>query len=693
MRRLDPPPLALLVVAFLAACGGGGPSDVPGAATPGGGRCHGACGDGACDTDTGEDRDCQADCGPYPFEPYADGLAAAWGAAAARAPWGDALSAATTEALGLEPPGAPGAPVHVGVSVHPTSDNVDYVEERLILDDPSVGRFSMLLLRPWPPMPGPSPALLALHGHGLGPEEMRDEFGALDLVREGYVVALPRFPSLTAEADDELLPADDLLVAGRTLMGARVAKARRGLRLLASLPEVDPTRIGVYGHSAGGILALFVGLVDETPRALLTDWDAAPGRTQESLVTYGASADNYLPGFAGLGEWEHLLAGAAEQVPVVVEEYGYPGGIAGPLAVLAEAIEEDGTCGDSVCGGGESAADCAADCGGVHDVSIGAIFEDAAADLVVDADAAALSARWLRWAVRRARDPGPGDPRPALLRAASAVAIQGSHPWPRDVGCAPAGAPPGATGWVRTFRDPGGAKVRARVTDPGAGPGGGAAPVVVLLKPQLRLPSPGEGWSPADRRPTDPEVTAALASRGLVVVEPALPGSDPTDPGSAPLLPYKLLLVGTSLPAVWSADLSRLLDVLGTVDGDAADTRGVAVVAWGGLLGAALNWALDEPRVRAVLGPEGEDPLAPAPGWSPLLRLPGGADAFGPDRIARALQGRRIVRFRHRSDGRPRDPAGLAAKVAGALERGPAAAGAPQAPAAGATVAGQPVER
>jgi dienelactone hydrolase len=106
------------------------------------------------------------------------------------------------------------------------------------------------------------PAMLALHqttpmgkaeAVGLGKPNMA--YGA-ELARRGNVVLCPDYPSFGDYACDFSDPA---FVSG-TMLG--IAGHMRGVDLLQTLPQVDPDRIGVIGHSLGGHNAIFLAAFD-----------------------------------------------------------------------------------------------------------------------------------------------------------------------------------------------------------------------------------------------------------------------------------------------------------------------------------------------------------------------------------------------------------------------------------------------
>jgi len=127
------------------------------------------------------------------------------------------------------------------------------------------------------------PAVICLHGTGGSREsETTREFGpgdwtrpgdkqphkrmlgwARELARRGYVTL-----SITQRGLDRRAPPDtndqakDLLVRGRTLMGAIVHEIRQGVTYLERRTDVDPRAIGVAGMSFGGITSFYTWAVD-----------------------------------------------------------------------------------------------------------------------------------------------------------------------------------------------------------------------------------------------------------------------------------------------------------------------------------------------------------------------------------------------------------------------------------------------
>jgi hypothetical protein len=59
------------------------------------------------------------------------------------------------------------------------------------------------------------------------------------------------------------------LLSGRTLMGLEVAKIRRAVDYLRTLPDVDPERIGIYGLSKGGHYTLYTTGVETRLKAVV----------------------------------------------------------------------------------------------------------------------------------------------------------------------------------------------------------------------------------------------------------------------------------------------------------------------------------------------------------------------------------------------------------------------------------------
>ena len=130
---------------------------------------------------------------------------------------------------------------------------------------------------------GPLPAIICLHGTGgsresvCAPAFSRGEWTphggcaphvtllgwGRELARRGYVVLALTQRGLDARTPDTNDQAKNLLVRGRTLMGAIVHEIRQAVTYLRSRPDVDSARIGMTGISFGGITSFYTWLVDE----------------------------------------------------------------------------------------------------------------------------------------------------------------------------------------------------------------------------------------------------------------------------------------------------------------------------------------------------------------------------------------------------------------------------------------------
>ena len=139
---------------------------------------------------------------------------------------------------------------------------------------------------------GKLPGLVALHGHGgsseivagfldPNPPSAYKRFGET-AVKRGYVVWCPYIhgryseesePKEGPQAQGRNILNKKALIAGTTIMGIELAKLRRGLDYLQSLPEVDAQRIGMYGLSKGGHYTLYAAALDTRIKAaVVSGW-------------------------------------------------------------------------------------------------------------------------------------------------------------------------------------------------------------------------------------------------------------------------------------------------------------------------------------------------------------------------------------------------------------------------------------
>lgn len=214
-----------------------------------------------------------------------------------------------------------------------TTDGDGYVRHRFVLSAVAGLEFTAYLLVP--DGPGPFPGVLALHGHGYGPEEIvglgpvsGHRHFAEALVKRGVAVLAPGvigFGDRRFEADREGDPrttsscqrmASQLLLQGKTLAGLRTAEALGALGFLRTRPEVAGRPVGLIGFSGGALVASWTALIDGGLDA--TVLAGFPNTFRDSLLNISHCIDNYIPGLLADTELPGLLGRLAPQ-PLFLE--------------------------------------------------------------------------------------------------------------------------------------------------------------------------------------------------------------------------------------------------------------------------------------------------------------------------------------------------------------------------------------
>ncbi|MEP6625925.1 MAG: dienelactone hydrolase family protein [Acidimicrobiia bacterium] len=207
------------------------------------------------------------------------------------------------------------------------SDPVDcgpYTRDRIVFDTETTMSVPAYLLVPTGRR-RPGPAVIAIHGHGPGKDEVVGLTDAPDagepagdyarqVVEAGYVVLAPDLRCFGERADwapDDKYLCDANLVAavaaGRNPLTANVHDLVAAIDLLEDHHLVDPARIGAVGFSYGATAALFLAAWDTRIRAAVVSGYFSSWRVAHR-VPYNLCGSQVL--FGMLGVIEHVDIGA-----------------------------------------------------------------------------------------------------------------------------------------------------------------------------------------------------------------------------------------------------------------------------------------------------------------------------------------------------------------------------------------------
>jgi len=144
----------------------------------------------------------------------------------------------------------------------------------------------------------PAAAVLCLHQtNSVGKDEPAGLGGlpnlhyAHELAERGFVCIVPDYPSFGEYRYDFGSPAHSHASGSIKAVWNNL----RAVDLVAGLPEVDPARIGVIGHSLGGHNALFTAAFDERIVAVVTSCGFTPFPDYYGGAVKGWTSDRYMP--------------------------------------------------------------------------------------------------------------------------------------------------------------------------------------------------------------------------------------------------------------------------------------------------------------------------------------------------------------------------------------------------------------
>jgi dienelactone hydrolase len=252
--------------------------------------------------------------------------------------------------------GPPPRPVPPAAAITEHGTRASYTRYRVVFDTEATMSVPAYLLVP-NGRERPGPAVLAVHGHGPG----KDEVVGLDtpevaraaaehhgdyahrLAEAGHVVLAPDLRCFGERADPT--PPDHYrcdtnlvaaIAAGRNPLADNLYDLVVALDLLSGHPLVDPARVGVVGFSYGATMALFLAAWDTRVRAAivsgyLSSWKAAhrvPLNLCGSQVLFGM-----------LGRLEHVDLGALVAPRALLVESGRDD-LLFPIDAASAAMEE-----------------------------------------------------------------------------------------------------------------------------------------------------------------------------------------------------------------------------------------------------------------------------------------------------------------------------------------------------------------
>src|SRR5260370_4234691 len=108
------------------------------------------------------------------------------------------------------------------------------------------------------------------------------------------------------------------LLVGRTLSQFRIWDAMRALDYLETRPEVDKTRLGMLGHSGGGMMTLLTAPLDTRIRAAMSCC-AVTSFYHKTRALLNADPEQIVPGVYGAGiDHPELIAAVAPRAFLIV---------------------------------------------------------------------------------------------------------------------------------------------------------------------------------------------------------------------------------------------------------------------------------------------------------------------------------------------------------------------------------------
>ncbi|MBI2059905.1 MAG: hypothetical protein HYT87_09060 [Nitrospirae bacterium] len=200
------------------------------------------------------------------------------------------------------------------VAITGETSSAEYEETALLFEDPLVGTFKGILLTP--KTGGPSPGIVALHGHGDTAEIYRDTFHGNEYPAHGYAILMLTLRAMNIDADEHEVTRT-LLLNGFNLISLRVYESLLGLRYIRCREDVDPDRVGLIGHSGGSSTGNLAVRIDPKLRAFVSDHQVDWYKSGDDEPYHCETAPDIYPYFELINDFP------TSPTPILQVPYGY----------------------------------------------------------------------------------------------------------------------------------------------------------------------------------------------------------------------------------------------------------------------------------------------------------------------------------------------------------------------------------